>query len=222
MIQTIAQKGRKHPIAVMLIYFVLYDVYFSVLEAWNRPTHLVHCTLDDYMPFCSWAVLPYLSWFVWVPAILFLFLWRSREEFWRLFNGLMGGTTFSLLLYTVYPTVVNLRRPLYGTDFCTRLIHLIRLADTPTNVCPSLHVFISALLLLHILNAQWTSSGTFRVINTWIAVLICASTVLIDQHSLIDVAFGVLLALWTYALTARAAQRQTSRLEVLLRGADTH
>jgi membrane-associated phospholipid phosphatase len=88
---------------------------------------------------------------------------------------------------------------------------MIYRSDTATNVCPSLHVFVTVLLLLALCDAAWLSP-TKRRLKELLAVAICASTVLIDQHSLIDVACGVVLGLWVYAAFCRvpvlAAQKR--------------
>jgi membrane-associated phospholipid phosphatase len=196
---------KRHPVVFLMGYFALYNVVFWFLEAWVRPVHMVHCRLDDMMPFCSAAVIPYMMWFGWVPAILLLFYLHSAESYWQLFGALANGITIALVSYVVYPTGLSLRRPVSGQSLCDRLVGFIYRTDTATNVCPSLHVFVTVLLLLAILSAPWITSALFRWSSTLLSLSICASTVLIDQHSLIDVFFGAALALFTYALSYRAA-----------------
>jgi membrane-associated phospholipid phosphatase len=205
------RKIRRHPYYTVMLYFVCYTAVFTLLEAWVRPVHLIHCRLDDLMPFCRWAVIPYVMWFGWVPAVLFVLLRRSADGFWRVFEGLAAGTSLTLVIYAVFPTGLALRHPVYGSDLFSWMIRMIYRSDTATNVCPSLHVFVTVLLLLALCDAAWLSP-TKRRLNELLAVAICASTVLIDQHSLIDVACGVVLGLWVYAAFCRvpvlAAQKR--------------
>ena len=192
----------RYPPAAMGLYFVLYDIAFCALESWRRPVHLVHCRLDDLIPFCRFAVIPYVMWFGWVPLMLIMLMLKSRGLFWRTFGGLAVGTSFTLALYAVYPTGLRLRQSVSGVDFCAQLVRLIYRTDTPTNVCPSLHVFVTVVILLALFNADWTSVR-FRRVNGLLGLAICCSTVLLDQHSLIDVVLGIILALWVFAVFCR-------------------
>ena len=74
----------RHPIGFMALYTIFYLSVFHYLEA-NVPLRsiLVHCRLDDLIPFCKYAVIPYFAWFVWIPFTLFYLLWKApREDFW--------------------------------------------------------------------------------------------------------------------------------------------
>ena len=76
----------RHPIGFMALYTIFYLSVFHHLEA-NVPLRsiLVHCRLDDLIPFCKYAVIPYFAWFLWIPFTLFYLLWKApREDFWRL------------------------------------------------------------------------------------------------------------------------------------------
>ena len=70
--------------------------------------------------------------------------------------------------------------------------------DTATNVCPSIHVFNSVTLLLAYYRSHIFDASRRRWMRPAAAVLcisIVCSTVLLKQHSCIDVALGALLAL---------------------------
>ena len=76
----------RHPIGFMALYTIFYLSVFHSLEA-NVPLRsiLVHCRLDDLIPFCKYAVIPYFAWFLWIPFTLFYLLWaapRSRPVQW--------------------------------------------------------------------------------------------------------------------------------------------
>ena len=49
----------RHPIGFMALYSIFYLSVFHYLEA-NVPLRsiLVHCRLDDLIPFCKYAVIP--------------------------------------------------------------------------------------------------------------------------------------------------------------------
>lgn len=200
-------KLRSRPLTTVSLYLLLYEILFLVLERWNRSFHVVHCRLDDVIPFIPAAVVPYVLWFAWVPLTLLWLLSRDREQFWQLFLTIACGTAFALAVYAVYPTIQIGRRPLYGSDFFTDLIRFIYSVDTPTNVCPSLHVFVSVVVLLAVCGCTHTTR-LYRALHGGMAVSICLSTVLIRQHSCVDVVCGLLLALAAYALTGRYLSRR--------------
>ena len=198
----------RHPIGFMALYTIFYLSVFHSLEA-NVPLRsiLVHCRLDDLIPFCKYAVIPYFAWFVWIPFTLFYLLWKApREDFWRLCLPLFSGMTIALACYAVLPTALDLR-PYWvpGSDIFAQTVRFLYRTDTATNVCPSIHVFNSVTLLLAYYRSRIFDAPRRRWMRPAAAVLcisIVCSTVLLKQHSCIDVALGALLAL---VLAASAA-----------------
>ena len=57
-----------HPIAFALIFFAFYFTGFFTLEQLiTEPVYLIHCTLDDWIPFNEWFIFAYGSWFFLIP-----------------------------------------------------------------------------------------------------------------------------------------------------------
>lgn len=191
----------RHPIGFMALYLLLYLSAFNFLETQiSMPkVLLVHCRLDDLIPFCKYAIIPYFAWFAWIPFTLFYLLWRApREDFWRLCLPLFGGMTLALMCYVIVPTGLDLR-PYWvpGNDLFARAVRFLYSTDTPTNVCPSIHVFNSVTLMLAYYRCRIFEEPKRRWMRPAAAVLcisIVCSTMLLKQHSCIDVALGALLA----------------------------
>ena len=76
----------RHPIYFMALYALFYLTFFTLLERTvQTPDLWVHCRLDDLIPFCKYAVVPYFLWFPWIPFTLFFILYKGpRADFWRL------------------------------------------------------------------------------------------------------------------------------------------
>ena len=76
----------RHPVSFMAFYLLFYLSAFHWLEVHIAvPDVLVHCHLDDLIPFCKYAIVPYFAWFLWIPFTLFYLLWKApRADFWRL------------------------------------------------------------------------------------------------------------------------------------------
>lgn len=141
----------RHPVWFMAFYMVFYLTVFHWLEVHvTVPDIWVHCRLDDFIPFCKYAIVPYLAWFGWIPFTLFYLLWKApRADFWRLCLPLFAGMTFALACYIVLPTGLYLRPyRVYGNDIFAQAVRLLYATDTPTSVCPSIHVFNSVTLML--------------------------------------------------------------------------
>ena len=191
----------RHPIWFMAFYLVFYLSVFHWLEAnITVPEVWVHCRLDDLIPFCKYAVIPYFAWFVWIPFTLFYLLWKApRADFWRLCLPLFAGMTIALAVYVVVPNGLDLRPyRVYGSDFFARTVRQLYTTDTATNVCPSIHVFNSVTLTMAYYRSRIFDEPRRRWMRPAAAVLcvsIIASTVLLKQHSCIDVVLGILLAL---------------------------
>lgn len=191
----------RHPIWFMAFYLLFYLSVFHWLEAnITVPEVWVHCRLDDLIPFCKYAVIPYFAWFVWIPFTLFYLLWKApRADFWRLCLPLFAGMTIALAVYVVVPNGLDLRPyRVYGSDFFARTVRQLYTTDTATNVCPSIHVFNSVTLMMAYYRSRIFDEPCRRWMRPAAAVLcvsIIASTVLLKQHSCIDVVLGILLAL---------------------------
>ena len=115
----------RHPISFMAFYLLFYLSAFHWLEVHIAvPDVLVHCHLDDLIPFCKYAIVPYFAWFLWIPFTLFYLLWKApRADFWRLCLPLFAGMTIALACYmsscppgwicgpTGYTAAISLLRP---------------------------------------------------------------------------------------------------------------
>lgn len=199
----------RHPIWFMAFYLVFYLSVFHWLEVnITVPEVWVHCHLDDLIPFCKYAVIPYLAWFIWIPFTLFYLLWKApRADFWRLCLPLFAGMTIALAVYVILPNGLDLRPyRVYGSDIFARIVRLLYSTDTATNVCPSIHVFNSVTLMMAYYRSRW-----MRPASAVLCLSIIASTVLLKQHSCIDVVMGILLAMAVDS-AASSLERSESRI----------
>ena len=203
----------RHPVWFMALYALFYLSFFALLERTiQTPDLWVHCQLDDLIPFCKYAIVPYILWFPWIPFTLFYLLYKApREDFWRLCIPLFTGMTMTLLFYAIVPNGLALR-PKYvpGTDIFAQLVRMIYRSDTPMNVCPSIHVFNSVTLALayhHCARLRGRKWLWVRVSADLLCVSIILSTMLLKQHSVFDVIGGIILALTLDAVADAVALR---------------
>ena len=174
----------------LLLYWPLYGLMFTFVEQFFpvNKYNVVHCELDDLIPFNEWFLIPYMFWFFFLIGIQVYAFFRDPAAFlWVVWFMSLTFTT-AILFYMLYPTCQMLRPESFVRDnFLTRIIAIGYQMDTNTNVCPSIHVIGS----LGVLFASWDCKKLRSLgwqIFFWIStILICISTVFIKQHSVIDV-----------------------------------
>ncbi len=183
----------------ILIYLPFYMLWFFLLEQTvTENYYIIESSLDAYIPFNEYFIIPYLLWFPFIMVSMIYFIFRDGAECLRLSGLLMTGMTVFLLVSTFFPNGLALRpvlSELGRSNLFLDLVATLHKADTSTNVCPSIHVYNSLAVCL----AFFTSShlkGKYLVKSgiLLLTVLICLSTVFLKQHSVIDVicAFAVI------------------------------
>lgn len=194
---------RNHPYAIALSYLAFYLGAFHWLEVTVVPKYIVHCRLDEMIPFCESFIIPYIFWFPYTAGVFIWFRHRGWEDYSRLCKMIFTGLTICLVIYFIFPTGLNLRlasNP-HETGFLYNMVVMLRAIDTPTNVCPSIHVMNTVMIFQAICSLDQLKHRRFTVaVHFVIMVLICASTVMLDQHSVIDVICGIMMSFVIHGL----------------------
>ena len=187
---------RENPHSLALTYGLFYLAGFFCLESRQGSFYLIECSLDDKIPFMEIFVIPYVSWFLLIGGVLAWTMFRKKEDFLELCLLMFTGTTFCLAVYWVFPNGLDLRPDTVPDNFWGWMVGLLYSMDTSTNVCPSIHVSTSVAVGLIAGKNRWFSKKPALrwLLYFWI-VLICLSTMMIKQHSVIDVACGTILSL---------------------------
>lgn len=186
---------RTHRYSLLLLYLPCYLAAFFIIDRLPLVHTIIRCPLDSLIPFNQYMVIPYAIWYVWFPGWLLYFLLKSREDFIRLAVVMFSGMTISLMIYVIWPNGIDLREPITGTDLCSKAVMLLRQADTPYGVCPSIHISTIAAIMLVIGKTKLPDfNPTVRGYCLVITLLIAWSTMAIKQHSIVDVAAGALLS----------------------------
>lgn len=151
--------------------------------------------LDQWIPFVA------ESWFLYVlffPFVLLAAAYASPERFRGLRNATGLAFGVALLCFWLFPEVLP-RPQLDALDnaFLQQRLSRMWQLDRACNGFPSLHVAVTCL-------AWWALRGRP---HPWLSaasgLLICLSTLTLKQHTLVDVAGGVLLALVCALVTQR-------------------
>lgn len=187
---------QSYPQCWVLLYLAVYVPWFIWLEQKVTVSYtILHTRLDEFIPFCEYFILPYCAWYLYFAGTAFYFLLRRpKKEFYEFAALIASGMTLWLLLCTVWPNGLNLRPVIDPRkNFCTWLVSLIYAADTPTNVFPSMHVYVSLVAHSTIRRNLGKEHPGLSGFSWGLMVSICVSTVFIKQHSVLDIVGGIAL-----------------------------
>ena len=175
----------KYRHAWLLSYAFIYLPWFMFLERTvTRDYHIMHASLDDLIPFNEYFIVPYFLWFVYVAGTLIFFLFRSKEDYYKMCAFLFSGMTLSLIICTFFHN---------GTDF--RPVIDPYKTDTNTNVFPSIHVYNSVGTHIAISRSRFLSKHKIiKLCSFLLTASICLATMFLKQHSIIDVCGAFLMA----------------------------
>lgn len=194
--------------ALFLIFFVILQL-FNIVEQTVVPRYWVACSLDKNIPFIPVFVIPYVFWFLYVGAGLVYLCLRDKQTFIPTILLLCSGMAIAVLVYAVFPHGQPLRPAVTGSDpFSVFVRDVIYANDTNTNCCPSIHVLNQLAVHAGICHSRrFRDRRGVKLASLIASVLVCASTVLIKQHSILDVAAALLLELPLYWLFFRSRLR---------------
>lgn len=194
----------------LLLFWPLYGLVFLILEhGYGQTFHLVYTALDDKIPFCELFVIPYYFWFAFIVGMLLYTLFFDVHAFRRYMWYIILTYSTTCLIYVIYPTYQNLRPAvLPRNNFLTQIVSGLYAFDTNTNVCPSLHVTGSMAVFFASRHCKRFQTTGWRIAFVATTALICASTVFLKQHSLIDVAAALVLCIVAYPVVYRKRGRR--------------
>lgn len=194
---------RKNPRVWLLMYIPVYLIWFVIVERLVVDDYYVSwMPLDDRIPFVPWFAAFYVIWYPYLLIPIFYLYFKDARAFVRHGAYLAISLSICLATFMVFPNGQDLRPEDTGGGLWGWVLDMLYAADTNTNVLPSMHVVtcigtsIAAFDSERIRKLRWPTLV--------LGVLISASTVLIKQHSFLDVIWaavlGAAVALCVYAL----------------------
>ena len=172
-------------LAGWIVYFSLYFITENLIPA--ERCHVIHCALDDAIPFNELFTVFYVGWYLLVFLSLAWTLFYDVERFKKLQCFIMITQAAAMLVYIVYPSIQLLRPAVFPRrNVLTWLLGLIYAFDTPTGVFPSLHVAYS-LGILSVALKNEELSGLWKAALTFTVTMIAAAVCFVKQHSALDV-----------------------------------
>ena len=184
----------------LFIYSFVYLIFFKLVEIRTVDNyHNMHHFLDDKIPFNEFFAIPYFLWFFYIGYVLVKLSIKAKSDFIKAFTYIFGGMTIGLVIFLVYPTAQGLRPEIMPRDnVLTRLVHFLHRIDTPTNVCPSLHVYDSVGACIAVMFAKDCFNRIEKYAAVFLTISISLSTLFLKQHSVIDVFWGLVMSVVMY------------------------
>jgi membrane-associated phospholipid phosphatase len=197
----LAERGWALIVSLLLIPAILGTnlIYDALNHGPNRV--FLESPLDRALPVVPIFAIPYVSLipYIGVSLLVLLFfrvrVYRSAALTMIIVWFISYAFYFFLQSYIARPAIT-------GTDPFSAMIRSIYAADQPYNDFPSLHTSLSTIIAIH----WWRFDRRIGVAAAIWTALIVASTVLVKQHYLADVAGGLVLASVTSFLVIRATR----------------
>ena len=164
--------------------------------------------IDDKIPFINAFIVFYvLAYLFWVVQWLF-YAAEGEPILSKYVRAEILGKLISLLFFLLLP--VSMVRPAdTGTGVFGWMTACIYAADSPTRLFPSMHCFLTWLWFRAVQEAKDTGRGV-RIFTGVMTALICASTLFVKQHLLLDVPGGILLAELCLFISDRLLRRKAN------------
>ena len=179
------------------VYFAMYFLTERLIPA--EACHVIHSPLDDLIPFREEFVIFYVGWYALIIGSLGYFLLYSVDSFKKLQTYIIITQTLAVGVYILYPSCQNLRPEVFPRqNVLTAILGIIYRLDTPTGVCPSLHVAISVAIASVWLREK-RAKFWLRAAIALFCLGVCLSVAFVKQHSVIDIAAAIpvcLIAEW--------------------------
>jgi len=187
----------------LLWFFPIYMAAFIFVERINTGVtyHNTATALDALIPFNEFFVIPYFLWHVLIAAVILVTLTRDDWTYRKLMKFLIIGSIFCFAIFLIYPSYTDLRPQSFTHDnIFVDICKLLYTVDTPTNVCPSMHVVCSYGLLFAVLEGR-DFKLFHKVLMVIIVTFIVMSTLFLKQHAVIDVLVAAPVTYVTWRLS---------------------
>ena len=197
---------------LMLFWLIDFPSYF-LIQLFVKDYSIVHCALDDLIPFREWFSIFYVLWFPYFMGTLLYTMLYDPPAFKRGMYSFMLIFTITKFIFLFLPNGVNLRPdPMPRNNIFTKLVLFLYGKDRSMNCCPSEHALGALIALMMAFDSKKLSNPGVRAAYTFMAVMICLSILYIKQHSVLDIAAAIplLFLAWTlfYRKKAEGAKQE--------------
>lgn len=182
-----------------IFYFIMYFLTENLISP--ERCHVMHCALDDLIPFNEFFLIFYVLWYFLVFGSLAYYLFYDVKQFSRLQTYILITQVAAMAIYIIWPSRQDMRPEVFPREnILTALMAFIYSFDTSTGVCPSLHVAYS-LGILSVGLKDRALSLWVKLLLTFVVFMICIAVCFVKQHSALDVLAALPVCLLAEFLT---------------------
>lgn len=197
-------KDNLMPLSLM-ISLPLLNIFYIILNGGGHGAHSLMTDLDRGLPFLKIFILPYLGWYPYLFCTLIYFCFEDRRTYYQTLLALDLGMTFCYVVYFFYQTTVP-RPVMTGDDILTRMVAWVYMNDPPFNCFPSIHCLSSYLMFKGIRHSSVRKGANLLVVS-FMAFTIVLSTLLVKQHTILDVVAAVFLGELLFNIVGKMSVR---------------
>ena len=197
-------KSEKQPrhLWLLLIWLLYFIIWLLDQAVGNDNCWITMMPVDSYIPFCEFFSVFYVLWF---PSLAILTLYTmlcDTPAFRRFMMYVLVTFVPTALAFLFIPNGMVIRAEIDpGKNFFTWIVSIIYSMDTPTNAFPSLHVIGCFGIFFTVYHSQTLQKKRWaQILTPILMLLILVSTMLIKQHSLLDVLAAVPVSVVGYFL----------------------
>lgn len=206
-------KIRNDKAIKQVLYYIVLGLIFLLENVIIKGKFNMHSKMDDIIPFVPIFVIPYFMWYIFIVVEEVYFLLRSKEDLRKTTLSINLCMITAMIIYILFPNYQSLRPVAYESDFFSQWVRLLQMSDSSSSVCPSLHVSVAISLYLGVINSScFIKKPLIKLATLILTFLICISTVLIKQHSVIDVVAGILLSISVYIYVYKIKENEQALL----------
>jgi hypothetical protein len=178
---------REHYALYILFWPIHSFLWFASEKLAVGRAFIIHCPLDDAIPFCEYFIVFYYLWYpFWIGMLFYLFL-KEPEAFKKASQYLIMMFLFCDIMFFFIPTAIDFQPETFANDnIFTRLTKGLYDIDEPTNVCPSEHVIGAIAVIFIALDTKKFRSAKWMIPIVILAILISLSILFVKQHSVWD------------------------------------
>ncbi len=168
-------------------------VYFvSRLFLKGVPLHDLSTALDLRIPFVpAWVTVYFLSYPFWAVNSVWM-LSESPEHAVRCTVAFLLALLLTALCFFAWPGTIVRPEPV-GDGFFERWVRLLYRIDSPTNLCPSMHVLDSYLCWRGTCGCRGIPKG-YKWFSFVFMLLVCPCILFVKQHAIIDIPVALIIA----------------------------
>ena len=169
----------------------------NFLLQYNAPYPSVNMSWENHIPFVSWMIFPYLSYFTMALFVFTLHHTREKLAIYMFQLLFVAFITYSIFILLPYQNAFT--RPEETYTGIKHLLFTLLNQDLPYNQLPSFHISYSLLYALIVIN--YTQYTWLKILSGFWFIVICLSVLVLFQHHFLDIFTAILLVVSTILLS---------------------